>query len=206
MTLPGEFDPPKVTMDVRLIVENGAAKKQAIRLRRASTIIGRQKGCDLRIPSSGVSRRHSRLTVRDDCLVIEDLGSANGTYVNGARAEGKQLVRPGDLIEVGLVTFRVEYALTRTAIDRLLQAVESGEFASHIDETHADREPALIDVEVVDDDITDENLAAVEVIEEEPIGPEDTPINFDSEDAWRLPASADLRDILAKMGAGDKEN
>jgi len=203
MTLPGEFDPPKVTMDVRLIVENGAAKKQAIRLRRASTIIGRQKGCDLRIPSCGVSRRHTRLTVHDDCLVIEDLGSVNGTYLNGARTEGKQLVRPGDLIEVGLVTFRVEYALTRTAIDRLLQEVEIGAFASHIDETHVDLEPAL--VEVVDDDITDENLAAVEVIEEEPIGPEDTPINFDSEDAWRLPARADLRDILAKMGDGDKK-
>src|SRR4051812_4473060 len=100
-------------MDVRLVVEKGAARSRAIRLHSEETIVGRRHGCDLRIPSASVSRRHCLLSFRDGFLSVEDLLSANGTYLNGERVAGKQVVRPGDRLDVGPVTFVVEYQLTQ---------------------------------------------------------------------------------------------
>ena len=49
------------------------------------TIVGRQQGCQIRIVSSLVSRKHCELTERGGQLRIRDLGSSNGTYVNDSR-------------------------------------------------------------------------------------------------------------------------
>jgi pSer/pThr/pTyr-binding forkhead associated (FHA) protein len=98
-------------MDIKLVIVKGAKKRQAIRIRSEETIVGRQKGCDLRIPSPLVSRRHCRLSFQDDGLVIEDLASANGSFVNGVRVDGQGSIRPGDLLEIGPITFRVEYGM-----------------------------------------------------------------------------------------------
>ena len=51
-------------------------------LRSEETIVGRQRGCDLRIPSPLVSRRHCRLSFRDGCLILEDLASVRATIEN----------------------------------------------------------------------------------------------------------------------------
>ena len=51
--------------------------------REHALLVGRGSDADLTIPSTGVSKRHAHLTVHDDHLVVEDLGSTNGTYVNG---------------------------------------------------------------------------------------------------------------------------
>jgi pSer/pThr/pTyr-binding forkhead associated (FHA) protein len=103
-------------MDIKLVIVKGAKKRQAIRVRSEETIIGRQKGCDLRIPSALVSRRHCRLSLLADGLVVEDLASANGSFVNGVRVDGQEPVRPGDLLEVGPITFRVEYGVAVTPL------------------------------------------------------------------------------------------
>src|SRR2546427_5510937 len=108
-------------MDVILEVKRGSKETRQVRLRTEETIVGRQDGCDLRIPSSAVSRRHCRLSFRNEYLTVEDLDSSNGTFVNGVRITGQQVVRPGDLVEIGPVTFLVKYQLTRAAIDRLLE-------------------------------------------------------------------------------------
>jgi hypothetical protein len=55
-----------------------------------------------------VSRRHARITKTDDGIVIEDLGSTNGTSVNGSAIEATRALAPGDLIEVGDTQLRVE--------------------------------------------------------------------------------------------------
>src|SRR5262245_35922212 len=96
-------------MEVNLLAIQGAREPQEIRLKAAETVIGRQKGCGLRIPSATVSRRHCRLRVLADSLTVEDLGSANGSYLNGQRVTGVQVARPGDQLQIGPVTFRVEY-------------------------------------------------------------------------------------------------
>jgi pSer/pThr/pTyr-binding forkhead associated (FHA) protein len=57
-----------------------------------------------------VSRLHCRLLVGADGLVrVEDLGSVNGTLINGTPIHGLEVVRPGDRLGLGPVTFVVEY-------------------------------------------------------------------------------------------------
>src|SRR5712691_8213577 len=103
-------------MNVILEVKRGSKKKRSLRLRSEETIVGRQSGCDLRIPSSSVSRRHCRLSFRDGYLTVEDLESSNGTYVNGEKVKGQHVVRPGDQLEIGPLTFLVKYQLSQAAV------------------------------------------------------------------------------------------
>jgi len=65
------------------------------------TIIGRDAGCMLRIGDAAVSRRHARLIRRHDEVFLEDLGSANGTVINGRTVVAPIRVRHGDVITIG---------------------------------------------------------------------------------------------------------
>jgi predicted component of type VI protein secretion system len=71
------------------------------------TVIGRREDCDLRIPLGEVSRKHCRLVRDGDTLKLEDLGSSNGTFLNGQRVQ-EALLSPGDTIQVGPVVFAVQ--------------------------------------------------------------------------------------------------
>jgi ABC-type multidrug transport system ATPase subunit len=66
-----------------------------------SWIIGSDPECDLVVDWPTVSGRHCRLTRASDGDRVEDLGSSNGTYVNGVRVEGSVVVRPGDRVTLG---------------------------------------------------------------------------------------------------------
>lgn len=72
--------------------------------------IGRDPDNDLVIDAPMVSRRHARLIVEGDRTRIEDLGSSNGTYINGERVHGSATVRPGDRIGLGSYTFTLDLA------------------------------------------------------------------------------------------------
>jgi two-component system, cell cycle response regulator len=63
-------------------------------------ILGRGTNAELRIRGQGISRQHCRLTTTKESVVLEDLGSTNGTYVNGTRIT-RQVLRDGDKIQVG---------------------------------------------------------------------------------------------------------
>jgi len=108
-------------MDVRLEIEQGSRQQRTFRMKGRDMVIGRVKGCGLKIPSGSVSRKHCRLTVAEGILQVEDLDSANGTLVNGYPVQWSVL-RPGDLLTVGPITFRVEYPLTPEAVDRILES------------------------------------------------------------------------------------
>ncbi len=64
-------------------------------------VLGRNPGCGLVIDSPAVSGRHARLSRKGNGFVIEDLGSSNGTFVNGARINIPMPVNPGDAIGLG---------------------------------------------------------------------------------------------------------
>ena len=90
-----------------LIVLNPNGKKQCVCLKQGTNTIGRKPNCDVRIPMMLVSREHCRITEKDDKLVVEDLGSSNGTFINSKRImEG--IIKAGDKISVGPVTFLVQ--------------------------------------------------------------------------------------------------
>jgi pSer/pThr/pTyr-binding forkhead associated (FHA) protein len=74
--------------------------------RDAPFVFGREAGADLVVNDSRVSRRHFRIIHDAGVFWLEDLGSANGTFVNGTRNERKQL-NTGDLIKAGTVEFKV---------------------------------------------------------------------------------------------------
>jgi predicted Zn finger-like uncharacterized protein len=70
-----------------LAVILGANSGQIYQLSRPRVILGRGAGCDIQLPDSEVSRRHAMLEVRDDAATLVDLGSTNGTYVEGVRID-----------------------------------------------------------------------------------------------------------------------
>lgn len=67
------------------------------------TLVGRAPECTLRLDENGLSRQHARLTPNAQGLLLEDLGSTNGSFVNGRRVKRGQVV-PGD--EIGFDTLR----------------------------------------------------------------------------------------------------
>ena len=72
--------------------------------------LGRSRECEIVVEDPNVSRQHAELRPRGGAWVISDLGSTNGTRVNGRTIHSPEVVRPGDEIEVGssLITFELE--------------------------------------------------------------------------------------------------
>ncbi len=91
-------------MDVTLVLLKENGTRRAFPLPGSVTVIGRRSDCDLYIPVSSVSKRHCQLNRDKGVLKIRDLGSRNGTYLNGKRVE-EVLVQAGDRLKVGPLTF-----------------------------------------------------------------------------------------------------
>jgi len=69
--------------------------------------IGRNAACVVVLDEQFVSQTHARVFVRDGSAFVEDLGSTNGTWVNGERITGQQPVRAGDQVQIGNVVLEV---------------------------------------------------------------------------------------------------
>lgn len=91
----------------RLVRQVGEGTPQTYLLTKAVTTIGRVGGNDIIIPETGVSRQHARIERDGDRLVIVDLGSLNGTWVNEERIEQARALRNGDVIQIGRTTLQV---------------------------------------------------------------------------------------------------
>ena len=70
--------------------------------------IGRAKGSDILLPRNNISKRHARLVDKDDKVVLVDLRSTNGTYVNGRRITAPEVIGPKDKIYIGDFVMKVE--------------------------------------------------------------------------------------------------
>jgi pSer/pThr/pTyr-binding forkhead associated (FHA) protein len=201
-------------MDVRLVVEKGSKKKREIRLKSEDTIIGRRTGCDLRVPSASVSRRHCRLSFRDDCLVVEDLQSANGTYLNGVRIKDTHIVRPGDRLEIGPVTFLVKYKVasagevTEREMEEIvpefdMDEIELDEGAGKkrkktIAEPKAPKKKPVPESSEKNKPVPKKPPEKAQPAAGEAGEDEELPLAFD-ESSWHVPAGEDIRDILSQM-------
>lgn len=73
--------------------------------------IGRRDSCDICLRFPNISGEHSELSYADGYWIVSDLGSTNGTKVNGVRVQRK-LVRPGDEISFANRRFRIQYQLS----------------------------------------------------------------------------------------------
>ena len=90
-----------------------------VRLDGGECLFGRRLDCHVHIHDQRVSRRHARIRREGDALQLEDLGSSNGTFVNGRRIHGAARLHHGDEVEIGASRYRVDLA------DEMVAAVES---------------------------------------------------------------------------------
>lgn len=66
-----------------------------------SLTIGRAAGCEITLDDTFISQLHARVSMSESGVVVEDLGSTNGTYLNRRRVTAPVVVAPGDVIQVG---------------------------------------------------------------------------------------------------------
>ena len=83
-----------------LIAQAGPDQGERWVLQHDRLLIGRGAECDVVIPDRQISRQHARLVRTPQGIVVEDLGSKNGTHVNGSRIVSPTLLQDGDIIQV----------------------------------------------------------------------------------------------------------
>jgi len=91
-------------------------------LQTAETTLGRHPDCEIQLDSNMVSRRHAKLSREGEQFYVEDLGSGNGSFVNGKKIEERTALNPGDRIKLGPILFRFQQGDTLPP---------SGEVAAH---------------------------------------------------------------------------
>jgi pSer/pThr/pTyr-binding forkhead associated (FHA) protein len=94
-------------MNVNLVLFKKNGLTRTFPLPDDVTVIGRRQECDLCIPLTVISRRHCELSRDQDVLRVRDLGSKNGTYVNGQKVPEASL-KPGDTLRIGPVSFGIQ--------------------------------------------------------------------------------------------------
>ena len=91
-------------------MERGPKELRGVKIAvRGPVVVGRTPGADIVVPASYVSARHARFSLMGNNLFIEDLGSRNGTMVNGQRIADPVALKSGDVVTVGDVNIRARF-------------------------------------------------------------------------------------------------
>src|SRR3954470_7521608 len=101
-------------MRARLLPADGS---EPVELTRDITVVGRREDCDLRVDHKSVSKLHCVLVKTDGLILVRDLGSTNGTRVNGTRIRRGMLL-PNDKISVANFHFRALFGSALHAADQ----------------------------------------------------------------------------------------
>ena len=115
MTVDNNLKPGRFTVSSRLR-EAGAGgagtlvlpSGERVSLTGRVVTIGRLPDCTIALPDANVSRKHTEVHNRGNAFVIVDLGSTNGTKINGTRIEGERTLTDGDIVSVGSTHLRFE--------------------------------------------------------------------------------------------------
>jgi CheY-like chemotaxis protein len=95
--------------------QRGTNFRSGIAITSFPCVIGRHRACACRLESPRVSRLHCKLSLQGDQICVQDLGSLNGTFVNGQLVQGAQPLHEGDLLQVACRTFQVRLPARPTA-------------------------------------------------------------------------------------------
>jgi hypothetical protein len=94
-----------VTADPHFTRDTG----EVVPLSEGASTLGRDASVELSFPAeTSISRRHAEVVRSGDNIVVRDLGSTNGTFVNGVKIDGDAALRPGDSVQFGMMKFRFE--------------------------------------------------------------------------------------------------
>lgn len=115
-------------ISVKLKVVGGKHDGQTIPLDRKKFLIGREQDCQLRPNTELVSRHHCIFTVDDYSVRLRDLGSTNGTSVNGETIRREVVLSQGDHVTVGSLQFQI-------VINERAEAAQTGSISAAADET-----------------------------------------------------------------------
>ena len=100
---------------MKLVIEDEAGTRSVVPFAGEAIVVGRgSEGVTFRLGDRNVSRRHARFLRQSGVVFVEDLGSLDGTRVNGERITGKRRLRDGDLVQIG------DYDLAILAADQAL--------------------------------------------------------------------------------------
>ena len=99
----GEHGDPKLRVDTAAGLKAGSAYSLA-----DGAVLGRGEQADIRLEDTFASSQHARLAPHGEVIVLEDLGSTNGTYLNEEPLRGPQPLHPGDRIRIGDSQFTFE--------------------------------------------------------------------------------------------------
>jgi pSer/pThr/pTyr-binding forkhead associated (FHA) protein len=90
-------------------ITGGSLSGKTLEIDRPKLLIGREEDCQLRLDSEFVSRRHCALLLDDYTLRIRDLGSKNGTFVNGRRiGTSDMILLQDDVVSIGELSFLID--------------------------------------------------------------------------------------------------
>jgi pSer/pThr/pTyr-binding forkhead associated (FHA) protein len=93
-------------MEAKLITDNGEVLENEFPLDKLPLVLGRGSECNLRVVDRWASRRHCEIARNNESIIVRDLGSRNGTLINGRHINVTSL-NPGDKLTVGMTTFVV---------------------------------------------------------------------------------------------------
>lgn len=100
---------------LQVVIEDDAGRRQVVPFVGDEITLGRSSdGNTVCLAERNVSRRHARFLRVNGAVFLEDLGSANGTRVNGERLTARRRIRPGDLVQIGDYDIALEGAEERT--------------------------------------------------------------------------------------------
>lgn len=113
-----------------LVIQTGALQGKKLVLPAKEMIIGRDDGCDMKIASSLVSRKHCSLRSTPEGIVVTDLGSQNGTHVNDVAITEPTLLKEGDYLRIGAIQLSVPISpKTKSSAAIAQQKVSESEIA-----------------------------------------------------------------------------
>jgi predicted component of type VI protein secretion system len=92
----------------KLLILTGKHQGKRLTLPDRDVVVGRSEECNITLKTEEVSRQHCRLSIADGQLSVCDLGSRNGTLVNGREVMGVTALQDGDELQIGPMKFRVQ--------------------------------------------------------------------------------------------------
>ena len=184
-------------MKIRLKVLKGSNAGKEVKIPTPECVIGRSSECHLRPKSDAISRRHCAIVVEDGNVKLRDFGSKNGTYLNDHRVEGELVLKSGDKLQVGPLSFEV-------MIDHSVGGEKKPKVTS-IKEAVERTAENVRDSGVMDDSDIDQWLEEADKIERERrlTDPETRQLKLDETDQVSLQKSTEERAKLAGQKSVD---